>query len=187
MNPTPLSCPGCGTGLVARERDGIRLEECPACRGIWAGSAAWKRILARRQDPAIDPLDGGTEASLAPAGDWGEEVRYRPCPGCGERMNRINAGAGSGVVIDRCAVHGTWFDAGELARVRAAVRSGAWERARQGEIDRLRAKPTGLADTPAPGLALDLGSGTDLGTNRGWYWLDGFDLVEALVVFLFDG
>jgi len=32
-------------------------------------------------------------------------------------MNRINFGRTSGVIVDVCKKHGTWFDGGELTQV----------------------------------------------------------------------
>jgi Zn-finger nucleic acid-binding protein len=46
-------------------------------------------------------------------------------------MNRKNFGAGSGVVVDVCAKHGTWFDPGELPRVLAFVESGGLAKVRR--------------------------------------------------------
>jgi Zn-finger nucleic acid-binding protein len=45
-------------------------------------------------------------------------------------MNRVNFGKRSGVIVDACAQHGTWFDADELRRVVEFVRDGGLERAR---------------------------------------------------------
>jgi Zn-finger nucleic acid-binding protein len=39
------------------------------------------------------------------------------CPSCRSTMTRVIFGRRSGVVIDVCAMHGTWFDAGELTKV----------------------------------------------------------------------
>ncbi len=41
-------------------------------------------------------------------------VQYVKCPVCQELMNRINFGARSGVIADRCRTHGLWLDGGEL-------------------------------------------------------------------------
>jgi Zn-finger nucleic acid-binding protein len=60
-------------------------------------------------------------------------VRYVPCPDCGKLMNRVNFGRRSGIVVDACAQHGTWFDADELRRVVEFVRDGGLERARAQE------------------------------------------------------
>jgi len=72
-------------------------------------------------------------------------------------MHRRNFGRSSGVIVDVCAVHGLWFDRGELPRVLAFVAGGGLERAeaRRREEERLagvRARSTG----PASGGALPL-------------------------------
>jgi Zn-finger nucleic acid-binding protein len=62
-----------------------------------------------------------------------QTVRYVPCPDCGKLMNRVNFGKRSGIVLDACAHHGTWFDADELRRVVEFVRDGGLDRARAHE------------------------------------------------------
>jgi hypothetical protein len=42
-------------------------------------------------------------------------------------MTPMNFGKRSGVVVDACRDHGTWFDAGELAAVLDFVRAGGIE------------------------------------------------------------
>ena len=48
-------------------------------------------------------------------------------------MNRVNFGKVSGVIVDVCKVHGTWFDPGELTRVVAFAAAGGLERTRARE------------------------------------------------------
>jgi len=56
-----------------------------------------------------------------------EEVRLRVCPACKELMYRKNWGGHSGVVVDRCAQHGSWYDEGEVEKIREYVRLGGIE------------------------------------------------------------
>ena len=85
-------------------------------------------------------------------------VRYVPCPLCAKLMNRINFGKRSGIVLDSCAKHGTWFDADELRRVVEFVRDGGLDRARaigkeQLEDERRRlsfAHDAAVSGAPAP-------------------------------------
>ena len=48
-------------------------------------------------------------------------------------MNRVNFGKVSGVIVDVCKAHGTWFDPGELTRVVAFAAAGGLERTRARE------------------------------------------------------
>ena len=69
------------------------------------------------------PSDGlGTRPTRAAAFDG--TVVYRRCPECRQHMVRKNFGRTSGVVVDWCGGHGTWFDADELERVAAFVAAG---------------------------------------------------------------
>jgi hypothetical protein len=33
--PAPVTCPHCAVPLVMSERQGIEIDYCPTCRGIW--------------------------------------------------------------------------------------------------------------------------------------------------------
>jgi Zn-finger nucleic acid-binding protein len=46
------------------------------------------------------------------------------CPSCGATLARAGVGE-TGVEVDACSEHGTWFDAGEIARITAVVAPGA--------------------------------------------------------------
>jgi Zn-finger nucleic acid-binding protein len=55
-------------------------------------------------------------------------------------MNRKNFGGESGVVVDVCSKHGTWFEEGELPQVLAFVESGGLALARARQRDREHAE-----------------------------------------------
>jgi Zn-finger nucleic acid-binding protein len=50
-------------------------------------------------------------------------------------MNRKNFAGKSGIIVDICREHGTWFDRGELPQLLAFAASGGTARARQQQID----------------------------------------------------
>ena len=66
------------------------------------------------------------EAFHAKAGEANApgQVRYVPCPECNELMNRVNFARCSGVVVDVCKGHGTWFDRNELQQIIDFIRGG---------------------------------------------------------------
>lgn len=77
---------------------------------------------------------GGWSVDVAGAGLPAlDQIRYMPCPLCHASMNRVNFGKVSGVIVDVCKAHGTWFDAGELTRVVAFASTGGLERTRERE------------------------------------------------------
>jgi Zn-finger nucleic acid-binding protein len=106
------------------------LRECGQCNGLWVDASALEEICADREQQAAVL---GT-ASVAPtqAVDLkpGQKVRYVPCPQCSQLMNRINFARCSGVVVDVCKGHGTWFDAEELRQIVEFIRAGGLDAAR---------------------------------------------------------
>src|SRR5258705_13880277 len=68
-------------------------------------------------------------------------------------MNRINFARCSGVIVDVCKGHGTWFDRDELSRIVEFIRGGGLEAARdkekaqleeaRRELEAERRRPTG--------------------------------------------
>ncbi len=74
-------------------------------------------------------------ASPAPRGEVSEggKVRYAPCPQCAQLMNRINFARCSGVIVDICKGHGSWFDRDELTRIVEFIRAGGLDAARAKE------------------------------------------------------
>src|SRR5207248_2153983 len=61
------------------------------------------------------------------------KVRYVPCPECNQLMNRVNFARCSGVVVDVCKGHGTWFDHDELQQIVEFIRSGGLNVSRERE------------------------------------------------------
>lgn len=111
------------------------LLNCRKCGGQFVEHALLRSLLERQEQigeafPEV-PYQRPPKAIL-------ERVQYRPCSVCEQRMNRKNFGGASGVIVDVCARHGTWFDAGELPQVLAFVRSGGLVRERAREQERLR-------------------------------------------------
>ena len=59
---TPFDCPRCGVGLVMSERQGIEIDYCPQCRGVWLDRGELDKIIGRTaatqepSQPAASPL-----------------------------------------------------------------------------------------------------------------------------------
>jgi hypothetical protein len=60
-------------------------------------------------------------------------VRYRRCPVCADVMLRVNVARISGVIVDRCNEHGTYFDVDELHQLVQFLEGGGIDRARARE------------------------------------------------------
>lgn len=41
-----LMCPNCETGMKEVDRDGVRIDICPSCRGVWLDRGELEKLLA---------------------------------------------------------------------------------------------------------------------------------------------
>jgi len=104
--------------------------ECGRCAGLWLGNETFQQLSERAESEALDldRLFDAPHPQAAPRGpadqDDLEGWRYRRCPACGQVMHRRNYAGASGVIVDFCREHGVWFDADELRRILAWIRSG---------------------------------------------------------------
>lgn len=125
-----LECTVCRAEMTAFDCGPGALHDCGRCGAQFVEHAALRDLLERHNELEI-PI--ARPPAIAGSGDT--PVRYIRCPVCQAMMNRKNFGAGSGVIVDVCAKHGTWFDAGELPRVLAFVESGGLARARRRDAE----------------------------------------------------
>jgi Zn-finger nucleic acid-binding protein len=110
------------------------MRECERCGGLWIEVAAFTEICADREQQAL-VLGAALPApvrKLPPSAD-SEKISYAPCPQCGQLMNRVNFARCSGVIVDVCRGHGTWFDRDELSGIVQFIRDGGFDLARQKE------------------------------------------------------
>jgi Zn-finger nucleic acid-binding protein len=129
-------CPRCQVEMSFLEIGSTDVRECEQCLGLWLDVSAFEKVCAdREQQSAVL----GT-ASPSPAGQVREtsKVKYVPCPECSQLMNRSNFARCSGVVVDFCKGHGTWFDRDELSRIVEFIRGGGLEAARAREKREIR-------------------------------------------------
>ncbi len=126
-------CPRCRLGMKMVGLGDAALRECPQCAGLWVDVASFEKICADRERQSM--VLGAASFVQAHAADTGAErrVRYVPCPECDQLMNRANFARCSGVVVDTCKGHGTWFDRDELRRIVEFIRTGGLEASRAKE------------------------------------------------------
>lgn len=85
-------------------------------------------------------------------------VKYLPCPRCRQLMNRKNFALRSGIIVDVCAEHGTWFDANELHHIVQFIRQGGMTTAREFEKQDLE-RARRMATLRQPTQTVHSGSG----------------------------
>jgi Zn-finger nucleic acid-binding protein len=50
-----MLCPVCHTGLTMSERQGVEIDYCPQCRGVWLDRGELDKIVERSAGPAAPP------------------------------------------------------------------------------------------------------------------------------------
>lgn len=114
------------------------VRECPKCEGIWTDTETLRQICADREKQAA-VLGMPTHLPSNEGVELEKQIRYLPCPVCGDLMNRVNFANFSNVIVDVCREHGTWFDRDELRRIVEFIRAGGMDQARAREIQNLEA------------------------------------------------
>lgn len=111
-----MRCPACQAALVVVEREGIELDWCVECGGLWFDEGEME-LLGEKAGRQLEAEDLGRWAGNA------SEIGERRCPRCPRRMERLTlppretSGDATPIEIDRCPDHGVWLDRGELGRI----------------------------------------------------------------------
>jgi Zn-finger nucleic acid-binding protein len=127
-----MRCPACNEPAIALELNGVEIDRCPACAGIWLDEEeiAW---LSQFSEGPSRPL---AEALLK--GETGSAGKRR-CPRCDRSMRQEVLPS---VELDRCpAGHGIWFDSGEVETFLAGHHQGDSAAAAAAIADILGRKP----------------------------------------------
>ncbi|HXJ85002.1 MAG TPA: zf-TFIIB domain-containing protein [Candidatus Methylomirabilis sp.] len=109
-----MKCPDCQRDLIPTDYRGIRIDECPGCRGRWFDRDGLREAKDRTDDDLrwldFDPF--GDEANVYDVRSEG-----RQCPRCSVTMGSLTYET-SGVVIDKCGrCHGIWLNHGEFEKI----------------------------------------------------------------------
>lgn len=107
------------------------LRECEHCLGLWLDLASFETLCVNSEQQAA-VLGAASAVSNNPVSEE-HAIRYLPCPECSQLMNRLNFARCSGVIVDVCRGHGTWFDHDELSRIIEFIRAGGLEASRTRE------------------------------------------------------
>jgi Zn-finger nucleic acid-binding protein len=137
-----MKCPKCDVKMKITMAGEIELDECPKCRGLWVDLAEEKTAL--KMEPATFTVDElrRLRKVYRPLGRV-EKVKYHRCPRCGKFMWRKNYMYHSGIVVDKCREHGTFFDKGELEKAIEFVKKGG------AEYEKLKITEEGLSKVQA--------------------------------------
>jgi Zn-finger nucleic acid-binding protein len=126
-------CPRCLIELEAIAVGSASLRECARCEGLWVDVESFEQIISEREQQSSVLGVASIVPKQARGAHEPNKVRYVPCPECSQLMNRVNFARCSGVVVDVCKGHGTWFDHDELGRITEFIHSGGLDVSRARE------------------------------------------------------
>lgn len=129
-------CPRCvDVGLHVGEARSLHPRACGSCGGVWLAAEEATRVLR----PLFVP--GGLPGRPSP----------RRCPICAEGMTEWSVGA-TGVELDSCGQHGTWFDRSELEQL--AVAAAELRGVPRPDFSKLHAREAGAAAVAGAAVAI---------------------------------
>lgn len=103
-----MNCPKCQAAMETIEHEGIQVERCTACRGIWFDMLEADRLATLK---AAGELDSGDAA----VGRQYDAVTRADCPKCHTRMIPMRDLRQPHIRYESCPVcFGMFLDAGEL-------------------------------------------------------------------------
>ena len=179
-----LKCPRCKIDMSSVTVGAEAMRECERCGGLWVDVASFEKICAdREQQSAVLGTASPVPGHQITAGSESNRVSYAPCPHCGQLMNRINFARCSGVIVDVCKGHGTWFDRDELRGIVEFIRGGGFEVSRQKEKIEIEQERRQLQEER---LALARGSSAMRLLNEDDERLSGFSAARGLLKFLIE-
>lgn len=118
------------------------LDQCENCTGTFIDRVTLDKLVADRDKQSLVHAalarDPDLQLEERAPGNPTASVKYLKCPDCANLMSRKNFGRISGVIVDVCPPHGTWFDSEELRRVVEFVQQGGLVKARQLEVDTVK-------------------------------------------------
>jgi Zn-finger nucleic acid-binding protein len=108
------ACPDCQQPLAAQTYDGVNLDTCPKCAGVWLDPGELRKLMSAEKD-ALETLD----EQIVPQSGWSQLARAsRLCPDCNLALERYQYMYVSPIQLDACGqCFGIWVEDGELEKI----------------------------------------------------------------------
>jgi len=131
-----MKCPTCDLICEQESYEGVTIDVCPKCKGVWLDQGEMEQIISKREKQfntqEVESLNKMCGASNVGKED---ESREMACPKCEEKMKTFNYNYSSGIVVDRCPKQcGIWLDADELDKIQ--IHSEYWQDRLEANRDR---------------------------------------------------
>lgn len=70
-----MKCPNCNVSLFITDRNGVEIDYCPECRGVWLDRGELDKIIERSSQPVPDTRSDSY--GDARANDRGNDYRHK--------------------------------------------------------------------------------------------------------------
>lgn len=105
-----MRCPKCEGALAPLLIDGVEVDRCGSCSGVWFDKRELSEVLPR---PEAKSLLGGEDSQDL-------DHKRAKCPRDGSPLLRVHSLRNQAVTLDTCSVcQGIWLDGGEFDALRA--------------------------------------------------------------------
>ena len=103
-----MNCPKCAAAMEQVVFDGVEVDRCTACKGLWFDDDEAHRMKEIEGSELIDHGD--------PKEGWKYDSREDiDCPHCGKRMHKSYDAKQQHIWYEVCHEHGMFMDAGEFS------------------------------------------------------------------------
>jgi Zn-finger nucleic acid-binding protein len=103
-----LRCPKCGHGMNEITHEGITIDRCSNCEGLWFDSDEAQRLKKMKESRLLDTGD------TTEGWKW-DSCADINCPRCGKAMEKTSDPKQKHIWYEICRGHGMFMDAGEFA------------------------------------------------------------------------
>lgn len=103
-----MDCPKCDSVMEEVTFNGVTVERCTQCKGLWFAGAEHKELKKMKGAEAVD-------TGSAKVGKQYNDMEDVACPVCGEEMDTVADKFQPHIHYELCHKgHGVFFDAGEF-------------------------------------------------------------------------
>jgi Zn-finger nucleic acid-binding protein len=120
-------CPHCDIPLQTinlTQKGNFEIERCTSCFGLFFDPGEIESLLESSVSGVFDINFQLVRHINKERYQKPDKVKYVKCPVCRILMNRVSYGHRSGVIIDRCKMHGVWLNNGEITHLMEWKKAG---------------------------------------------------------------
>lgn len=105
-----MRCPSCKEEMVIYEYNGIEVDHCPNCGGVWLDAGELEQIIPWERLGFLQKIGRARLRAMTP-----KEPRIK-CPACAKKMDKVCWSHFPQIILDRCPKPGggLWFGSDEL-------------------------------------------------------------------------